>query len=163
MVSKFSHWKAKGTAIESCAMEGRGRACLLPRMIWSSFVRSLNIGILYMSCLRSQKVPKSVWNTRFRDASNSTQPVSNWSIWTWLFYEKIVFSHFRSCVHDSPTPRQKSIVQGLFGAAGGLVWSRLAFPKKGGRADSDASGDHTLQVPNSRWSIENEQMVSWRI
>ena len=25
MVSKFSHWKAKGTAIESRAMEGRGR------------------------------------------------------------------------------------------------------------------------------------------
>ena len=62
------------------------------------------------SCLRSQKVPKSVWKTRFRDASNSTQPVSNWTIWTWLFYEKIVFSQFRSCVHDSPTPCQKNIV-----------------------------------------------------
>lgn len=50
MVSKFSHWKAKGTAIESCAMEGRGRVSFTPD----------DLTKFCPSCLRRQKVPKSV-------------------------------------------------------------------------------------------------------
>ena len=49
----------------------------------------------------------TVWKTRFRDASNSTQPVSNWTIWTWLFYEKIVFFPFPFLCAWQPNPLPK--------------------------------------------------------
>ena len=119
--------RPKARQLSHAQWRGVGGACLLPRMIWPSFVRSLNIGILYMSCLRSQKVPKSVWKTRFRDASNSTQPVSNWTIWTWLFYEKIVFFPFPFlCAwQPNPLPKKQSCSIWGGGTSGDQIWTQI--------------------------------------